>query len=324
MLKIKKLLLILIISTLMLTSCATSSAPVASDAVKKENINILVAGSDRTSGLYDVLMLVSVDRENSQIWTMQIPRDTYAAYTDSSYRKLNGAISSLGGMEQFCKFMSSALGVRIDRYVSLTPDAFVKSVDALGGVEIELPRAMKYSDPAQGLYIDLPAGKQTLDGKTAEQFVRYRSGYVTGDIGRLDAQKLFLSALFCKARQVDSVWTLVRLGVSLLPEMNTDMTSADVLSLAKLLREIESDNVFFVTAPGAEAKEPTSGASYYVLSASATAELIEGHFGSVGEFDKSKVFLKEEYARFRNIYNGYSNYTVHSASENGKTEEMDS
>ena len=67
-------------------------------------------------------------------------------------------------------------------------------MDNLSGIEIDLPYDMDYEDSSQNLSIHLKAGKQTLGGKEALGFLRYRSGYVTGDLGRIDAQKLFLNA----------------------------------------------------------------------------------------------------------------------------------
>lgn len=217
---------------------------------ERDTFRILVAGSDATSGLCDVLMLVSIDRSTGEVFVLQIPRDTYAKYTEKSYRKLNGAYAELGGMTGLSEFLSSALGVQIDRTLHLSPSAFRTIVDALGGVEIELPRDLDYEDPAQGLSIHLRAGKQTLNGAEAEQFVRYRAGYAQGDLDRLDAQKIFLSALFTKLSGLGT-FEATRLAMSLRGEVDGNFDAADILSLSRELLSISSERVFFVTAPGA-------------------------------------------------------------------------
>ena len=69
-------------------------------------MNLLLMGKDRSSGLFDVMMLLSVNESDGSACVLQIPRDTYAAYTDGSYRKLNGAPRALG-MKGFCDFCES-------------------------------------------------------------------------------------------------------------------------------------------------------------------------------------------------------------------------
>ncbi|MBQ9783405.1 MAG: LCP family protein [Clostridia bacterium] len=275
---------------------------------EKGYFRILVAGVDRASGLSDVLMLVSLNWDTGEAWVLQIPRDTYAVYTEGSYRKLNGAPNALGGMEQMKQFLSEALGLSIDRTVRLSPDAFCRVVDTLGGVEIELERAMHYEDPAQGLSIHLPKGKQTLDGQAAEQFVRYRAGYAQGDLGRMDAQKVFLAALFRKVSGITSPVTLAQLGMAMLEELETDLTVADATMLAGEVLSLKAENVFLVTAPG-EAATAKSGASYYALSRQGMAELLAAHFGGTAEgFDPERVFLNPNNERFGEIYDGYTAY----------------
>ena len=126
---------------------------------------LLVLGKDRAAGLTDVIMLVSFDIENGRICVLQIPRDTYADYGDPSHNKLNSALASLGGEGKLKGFIEKSFGISIDGYLSLDLNAFRDIVDAVGGVEIDLPEALYYSDPSQNLYIELPAGKLTLEKK---------------------------------------------------------------------------------------------------------------------------------------------------------------
>ncbi|MBQ8850156.1 MAG: LCP family protein [Clostridia bacterium] len=289
---------------------ATDSIAVSADETRT---NILVAGCDRASGLTDVIMLVSVDTKNNTASVMQIPRDTYAAYTENSYKKLNGAYGALGA-KGLCELLSDSLGVDIDSYLVLSPDALRDAVDAIGGVEITLESPMYYSDPEQGLYISLRAGKQTLDGKTAEQFIRYRSGYVDGDLGRIDAQKVFLCGLIESARKNADALTVARVIAALLGKTDTNVTPADGAALAETLLKIENENVFFMTAPGEAVVAEESGASYYSLSGKAMEEALAKYFGAgAGSFDRERLFLNKRYDSFRRIYEGYSPYEVYTA-----------
>lgn len=297
--------------SLILNACSSRQEIATGETVENGRIveeakgyfRILIAGEDRASGLYDVLMLASWNRDTGEVWVVQLPRDTYAAYAKQSYQKLNGAPIALGGMEKMTAFLSEALGLSIDRYVALSPDVFRHAVDAIGGVEIELERSMRYRDPAQELVIDLPAGRHTLNGEQAEQFVRYRAGYARGDLDRMDAQKIFLSALFRKVRATHSPLTLGKLAASLLKEMDTDLSILETVCLFPEFLRLEASEVHFVTAPGADARASASGASYYVLSSVGMSKLLREHCGAeANRFDLKGVFLHPKYEHFRSIY----------------------
>ena len=264
---------------------------------------ILVTGEDKVSGLCDVIMLVSVDTRNERICVMQIPRDTYAEYTDRSYKKLNGAANALGA-DGLRGFLEQSLGVIIDGYLTLDLAAFRNIIDTLGGVEIELEKAIRYTDAEQGLFIDLPSGKQVLDGERAEMLVRYRKGYADGDIGRLGAQKRFLAALFATLKQKVNSDNAYRLAESLIDGVGTDIDIATVVALGLKALSLDSDGLLFVTAPGEQAVAEKSGASYYVLSAIATDKLLCEYFGKseTQEFDKDRSFRHPSYQSFIAIY----------------------
>ena len=269
----------------------------------KGYFRVLVAGVDRTSGLADVWMLITLNRDTEEAWILQIPRDTYVAYTQRDYRKLNGAIGALGGMAESAAFLSEALGVSVDRRMVISLDTVARAVDALGGVEIELTESLQYRDPSQGLTISLPKGRQTLDGVAAEQLIRYRSGYAQGDLGRLDMQKVFLSALLRKIQAIHSPVTLVELAGVLLRGMDTDLTLADVALLAPELLRLDPQRIGMVTAPGEATVATVSGASYYVLSREGMAELLTDRLGAEADsFDPDGVFLNQRYPHFQSIY----------------------
>ncbi len=299
------------------TENTVSDVPTQKDPKEgKERFTMLLVGSDDAAALSDVMMLLSIDPNNGEAWGMQIPRDTYAHYSEKGYRKLNGAASALGGMEQLRDFFEDSFGVKIDRYVRLSLEGFRRVVDALGGVEVTLPERLDYEDPAQGLSIHIPEGTQRLDGRTAEQFVRYRSGYTRGDLDRLDAQKIFLSALVRTVRENYSPVTVGKLALNLIGEMETDLTLSDVMTLAPDLLSIEDERIFFVTAPGEDVRSKKSGASFYVLSAKGMQALLSDHFGGKADgFDPNGCFLNKGDEDFSRIYDKEIPYFAASAGE---------
>ncbi len=264
--------------------------------------NVLFMGTDREAGLCDVMMLINVNTQNDSITIAQIPRDTYAHYSESDYKKLNGAYSALGGAQQTASFLSDTLGTPIQYYMCVGLDTVAAVVDTLGGVEINLPCDMKYTDAAQDLYIDLKEGYNLLDGEGAEMFLRFRSGYADGDLGRLDAQKLFMACLFSTLGEKFSPVMAAQL-MSVVEGVETNMSAYDLLWLANRALATNATQIKMLTLPGEALVAKKSGASYYVLSGISTEKLMRKYFCSSEEFDEDKAFLNEDYNSFRDVYN---------------------
>jgi len=96
------------------------------------------------------------------------------------------------------------MGIPINYYVVIDYKNVAKIVDSMGGVPMDIPFHMKYSDPYDKppLYINIQKGQQVLDGNQAVQFLRFRqggpgySGYPEGDISRIKAQQMFMINAF--------------------------------------------------------------------------------------------------------------------------------
>ncbi len=293
----------------------TYSADVPNETEKTEDeiCNILFLGVDSQAGLCDVMVLVGINFTEGTVTAVQIPRDTYAAYTSADYKKLNGAYTSLGGADKTADFIGDSFGVEIHGYMCINLDTFADIVDAVGGVDINLPCNMYYSDPEQGLYINLKKGYTHLDGNAARQFVRYRSGYANGDLGRIDAQKLFLAAMLEKLVSDFSPALALKIS-SALDGVETNMEITDAVSFAARALKLKLDSVRIMTLPGKAAVAEISGASYYVLSRASCEELFKAYFDG-GEFDGERVFLNTDYKSFEKIYAEYVEYSVYSVSD---------
>ena len=326
----KKVIICLILSAVTIAAAVSvaiikksASASAREESVGKdmsaqgESRSFLLLGQDRASGLTDVIMLASINTHTRSVTVVQIPRDTYARYTDGSYKKLNGAANALGGVEGLRAFLSQSLGVTIDGYLALDLASFRRIIDTVGGVEIELDRAIRYTDAEQGLFIDLPSGRQVLDGKKAEMLVRYRKGYADGDIGRLGAQKKFLASLFASMQQKVNSDNAYPLAEALMDGLDTDIGIATAVALGLEALTTESERLIFVTAPGEQTVAEKSGASYYVLSAASTDSLLCEYFGkSEGQsFDESLAFRHPSYEGFISIYESAREPLIVSANE---------
>ena len=265
---------------------------------------ILVLGCDRAASLTDSILLVTAAPDCGELHVLQLPRDTYAAYTDRAYKKLNGAYAALGAGE-VKRFLSRALGVPIDYTAVLNLDCVAALVDAVGGVDLEITQPMQYTDPAQNLRIDLQPGLQHLDGRQAEQFLRYRAGYADADLGRMDAQKRFLQAYLQKCRDLGSA-DMVRVLLAVLPGVQTDLPLQRAVELARLLPRLGPEALHTATAPGG-AVRGRSGAWYYSLNRADMIRTVNSFLlppspVTDASFDPDRVFDRQDHPDFHRIY----------------------
>ena len=274
------------------------------EAAEQESFELLILGKDRAAELCDVLMLVSYKPSERSLCVVQIPRDTYFAYTDGSYRKINAAARVLGGADKLSAGLSEALGVSIDGYVEFDLDFVKRAVDMVGGVEVAVPCDMDYDDEYQDLSIHLKKGVQKLTGTQAVAFIRFRSGYLRADLGRMDAQKLFLAS-FAKAfsREV-SVSELPRMLLMTVGHFKTDVRFDTLLSVLTDMRRISADSITVFTLPGEEYRSEVSGAWYYILSHDGCETAITHYLAGDGYpgFDRKGLFTDKKRTAIEEIY----------------------
>jgi len=131
---------------------------------------------------------------------------------------------------------------------------------------------MFYNDPSQDLYIDLVAGTQTLTGEEAMGVVRFRSGYTDADLGRVQVQRAFLSALIDQAVSPEGIAKSPLLLQILMEHTDTDLSARHLLWLAESLLFCDRSNIQTVTLPGSA--RMIGGGSYYVLDPESVAQTI--------------------------------------------------
>jgi len=170
--------------------------------------DILLLGTDESGGLTDVIASLRVEGSTTRI--IQIPRDTYIEAEGYGPHKVN-ALYPIGGTDLAKRELSRKLGRPISHHVIVNLAAIRRLADALGGIEVDVPKRMVYVDNSQGLNIDLQPGVQTLKGRDLEGFLRFRHDEM-GDIGRIERQQLALKALFQKLTRPEQ---LVRLPMLL-------------------------------------------------------------------------------------------------------------
>lgn len=237
-------------------------------AKRREGVyTFLLAGQDNGNGNTDTLMVIRLDTGAHTIDAVSVPRDTMIN-TSWQIRKINaaysmGPYSGLSGAESLSAYMEDLTGFPFDGYAVVNLQAFVDIVDAMGGVWFEVPMAMHYEDPSQSLAIHLQQGYQRLDGRQALGLCRFRSGYPSADIGRIDMQHRFLKACAEQFIEQGSIPNAVRVVQILADNVETDMNAGKIAwFLAQALR-CPSENIRFHTAPNQA--DSVGGYSYTVL-----------------------------------------------------------
>lgn len=142
------------------------------------------------------------------------------------------------------------LGFGIDNYVAVDIQAAADIIDAIGGVEFDVPCDMHYDDPAQDLHIDIDAGLQKLNGENAVKVLRFRNTYAGGDIQRIGVQQDLLKAL---AGQMLSLGNIPNLGtiIDIVEDATvTNLTANNIRFYVKEFLLLDKDKINFITMPG--------------------------------------------------------------------------
>ncbi len=243
-------------------------------------INILLLGVDNDGLRTDTIILASYDLNNKKVNMLSIPRDT-RMYVGGSFQKINSAHATkkngkIVGAEGTIEAVSRLTGMPIHYYVEFTFDAFRNTIDALGGVEFDVPQRMRYTDPVQDLYINLQAGLQTLDGDKAEQLVRFRQ-YPRGDIQRVETQQAFIKALAEQKLNVGIIDDIPELFGVLAKDIKTNFTLSSVVKYIPNLKELSAENIKMYQLPGNFSGEEYI-ASYWIVDMAELKELVAETF----------------------------------------------
>lgn len=244
-------------------------------AKNSKRFNVLVVGLEDSRT--DTIMVASYDMENKTADLISIPRDTYYprdVYDRPDLKKIN-AVYGQEGIEGLVPAVQELIGIPLEKYVVVDYEAVVACVDLLGGVEVNVPFHMVYSDPYDDppLHIDIPEGTQLLNGEQSLQFLRYRKGYDNQDLGRIEAQQQFIKSAVKKAMGL-KLPALINEAYSYI-ETNVKVT--DILSMADDIVGFSTENINLSTMPGAET--PLEGLSFYIPDEKGIKDLVNTMYG---------------------------------------------
>ena len=255
------------------------------DLVTEERVNLLFLATDEGGLLTDTVMLCSFDPHRERLNILSIPRDTRVR-RDGSYYKFN-ALYGLGEAgnrhEEPIRYLKELTALPIHYYAVTTPDAVRSIVDILEGVWITVPTRMYYQDPEQNLTIDISPGYQLLDGEKAEQFTRFRAGYADADLGRINAQQMFLKELIRQKAKPRYLTKAPEIFKTISRQVDTNIKLSDIPLFIRLLSGFDDYEIRTFTMPLSE--EYVNGISYVICDVPKTRQLIQQEFLGIGEPD---------------------------------------
>ena len=205
-------------------------------------------GTDDGNGNTDTIMIASFDTLNYTMDIVSIPRDTMVNVSWST-KKIN-SLYGAGGVERSMSGLADILGFGLDFYVLVDLKAFEKLIDEIGGVYYNVPIDMEYNDDAQDLFINIKKGEQYVLGKDAVKIMRFRSGYLNRDIGRIGTQQDFLKTAAHQIVENKNKINLSTLANVFLNYVDTDLTYGNIIWFAQQFFKMDMENLNFHMMPG--------------------------------------------------------------------------
>lgn len=259
-------------------------------------MNILLLGSDndqKFSGdnpLTQTMMVVHIDFNTKQVAMFSIPRDLWILKPNGSYGKIDEAAEE-NGIPSAIAVVEQTFGINIDHYAWVGLYGFIKSIDTVGGVNLQVihpvldysyPTDINNPNPYGYQRLDIQPGMQHMDGEQALQYVRSRHEDIVGDFGRTQRQRQLL--LTIKSTVLGSPTALEQIPQlfdALNGQIKTDITPVLALQLASLfLTSKVNPQQYTLSIPDdSQIGWATDGQSIVIGNATASAQLIINIFG---------------------------------------------
>lgn len=256
----------------------------------------LVLGVSTDEGLLltDTIMLCAYYPRTQQASILSIPRDTFVGKSESTaggYDKINSLYQSGGGGDAGAKKVLDAVekltGLEINNYIAVKNDGLIEIVDAIGGVEFDVPINMNYDDGSQKLFIHLNKGRQHINGAKAEQLLRFRHNndgtsypaeYGDNDIGRMRTQRNFITETVRQTLQFKNVTKINELIKIAFKNTETNLDLDYVLKYSPAIVEFDASSIQNSYLPGESAVMGSQKLWFYRAYKNDTKQLIQDMF----------------------------------------------
>jgi LCP family protein required for cell wall assembly len=222
----------------------------------RNQLSVLIIGTDEhleyDRGRSDTIIWAFLDFRRETADVLSIPRDLIVwlpKKRNPHFDKICHAYS-YGGSGMVEATVERFLGVDIDQVVKVDYGGFIRIIDTLGGVEIDVEQDMDYDDRRGDLHIHIKKGRQTLDGRKSLDYVRFRHDK-HGDLGRIERQHEFLAALKQKGIKLqqfgrtDDLAAIVAQSINIEPGMDL----RDIAAILLFFTKLNDDTLRFHSVP---------------------------------------------------------------------------
>ena len=250
-----------------------------------QDIYLLVMG--KSENMTDTIMVVKYSAKNQSASMLSIPRDTFTGDDEKRARasdKINSKYIN-GGAQDTLKEVNELTGLNIRYYLIVDTKALRDLVDAIGGVEFDVPIDMYDDDVTQALHIHVKKGLQLLNGEQAEGVVRFRHNnnytsypvsYGDNDLGRMRTQREFLKILLKQLMKPTNITKINNLLKIAQEEVETNIDWNTAKGYVPSLFGFNTNNLVTNALPG-EAKY-ANGVAVFIANPIKTKELINTMF----------------------------------------------
>lgn len=250
------------------------------DVVKGPGKNILLLGSDTRSGSEaalvsgsraDTIMLMHIPADGKGVYIISIMRDTWVNIPGYGAAKINAALN-YGGISLQVATVENLVGVKIDHVAEIEFEGFKSLVNAVGGVDVQVPFAF-----TSNVWTFTP-GVMHMNGSAALTFVRERYSFADGDYQRVRNQRAFLRGLYntMKAKgALSSVGSFQSAVESLAGYMRVDsgLNAAQIAQIAAPVLTSGDTTMRMTTLPNAGPGWSYDGQSIILVNQAANAQL---------------------------------------------------
>ena len=293
------------------------------DAINKEEGQylILLVGVDKNGNddntdftRTDTIMLISADTKTGEMELLSIPRDSRVKIRDK-FDKVNHA-HAFGGIELTMQTLRQFLGLDIDYYVQVNYQALINIVDALGGVDYDVPEGINIHKGK----VKIHPGPNHLDGNEVMWYLRTRNIYNNGDIGRVNTQQAFVKSMVDEMVKKSKDMNLMTFISNYIKYVKTNLPMSAMLDLAGHINSFSSDKMSTHTVPGME--QTINGTSYWIPDYDKTWQIVDDSYSNF----KLKNWKKEdsgyeEYKDFGQIENQSQTSGIIEKKDDGQAEE---
>lgn len=253
----------------------------------------LVCATDIEETRTDNMMVVGFDTKNHKVNVLNIPRDVMCDNNrNGASRKINAAYGSSQDIQNTMKEVKKVIGFTPDKYIVVNFNGIAEIVDAIGGIDYDVPFKMIYNDPVQDLYIYFEPGHQHMDGEQVVEFLRWRhndpgytdlqtEGYDGGDESRIKKQQEFLMYLADQILKPENILKAKPIAEAVFSNVKTDLTLGEIVWMANQAMQVDTANIQMFTLPGYAASSyagTDAFLSFFFPDESETLELINTYF----------------------------------------------